>query len=316
MMKWALIDPDSMVYIAENLPIVYYLAPSNFYPDVVSELQTDVCAKLSIRPKPNIRDVEKENLINAAIATGLYQPARPVSPAATADERAKLAVGASEWHEKWWDCGRRNAYGVYWQKQSLQAYNQRELTASDNLLYQGSARLQSTIGWNTTIAANASRFHSQSEATIDNSPVELYIFWSQKNPTTGSVDMQFDGAPEKMNILAMGVAPVDYINQGKYPQYTINTNFDFRFQWWMSQSERQWVKVTGKLVDGDGTVPRASLLGIGTSKAKIFQPIPGDPAHVPAPNADYVWDRVLDVLTGRDVAGYVVEVKPENQPWK
>ena len=318
MMPAPLMDANSMVYIAENLPIVYFLSPSNFYPDVVSTVSPDLCQQCAgmVLPSANTRDMEKENLIQAAIATGIYQPVRAVPGSASAQDREKLATGATEWHQKWWDCGRRKAYGVYWDQRALEIQNRQELAGSSNLVYQGKTRMPSTIGWNKTIAANAARFHSQSEALIGSSPVELYIFWSQNNATSGAVNIQLDGSPQKMDVFTMGVSTDDYFNSGRYPTYGISAGFDFRFQWWKSHDVRQWVKFTGKLVDGDGTVPRASLLGIGTSKAKIFRAIPGDPAHVPAPNAEYVWERVLDVLTGRDVSSFLDnDAKPENKPF-
>jgi hypothetical protein len=318
MMPAPLIDADSMVYIAENLPIVYFLSPSNFYPDPVSSLSDDLCQACSgmVQSSPSTRDGEKENLIQAAIATGIYHPMLPVPSSASAQQREKLALGALEWHQKWWDCSRRKMYGVYWDQRALDLHNQQELISDDNLKYQQATRMASKIGWNRDIAGNAARFHRLSEEQIGNSAVELYIFWSQNNSTTGSVGLKLDGTPEKTDVLSMGVSIDDYFLDGKYPVYRASASFDFRFQWWKERNSRQWVKFTATLVDGDGTVPRASLLGIGTSNAKIFLPIPGDPAHVPAPNADFVWDRVLDVLTQRDISGYLANsVKPENAPF-
>jgi len=315
MMPPPLIDPNSMIHVSANLPIVYYLAPSNAYPDVVSTVSDSLRSRVSTFKPPANRDVEKENMVNVAISTGVYHPVRSVPASTIQVDRAKLAIGAAEWHTAWWDCGRRDAYGVFWDQTELQKYNRRILARNENLRLQDSLRSPMPTGWNQTIAGRAAKFHEQSESDIGQSTVELYIFWSEKNATPGSVDIELDGAPENISLLEMGIPVNDYFNEGKYPAYDINGDFDFRFQWWTSKRTREWVKFSGKIIDGDGTVPRASLLGIGTPNAKIFAPLPGNPAHVPAPNSEWLWDRVLDVLTSRNVSSYLVNEPAVNKPF-
>ena len=73
-------------------------------------------------------------------------------------------------------------------------------------------------------------------------------------------------------------------------------------------AKRFW-KLGAKREDGDGTVPLRSLLGFG-GPAKIFNPLPGSPEHVPAPNSDWLWDRVLEVLQGVNVQQHLSSGDP------
>jgi len=315
MMPPPLISAAAMMRVAVNLPILYYLSPNYRYPDCVSTLSWELCSKTGLMPAPdlgeNAREVEKRNAILAAVAVGIYQPTRSVPASATEAERVLLALGAMKWHEAWWQVCRQRAYEASVGDPQGEERHSARLRANPNLALQDRLRAQTPVAWNESIAEKAAAFHRLSETRIDGSAVSLYVFWSQRTPTPGSVDIDLDGAETEQMVYDI------YSATGSRPAPPIGKDFDFRFEWWPGKGRKQGVKVSGQIVDGDGTVPRASLLGIGTAKAKIFKPIPGDPGHVPAPNEAWVWDRVLDVLTGRDVQEHMLtgaDVEPKNRP--
>src|SRR5262249_37906082 len=155
---------------------------------------------------------EKPALLNTAQAIGIYPPVRSVDPGVSGADRAKVALGAGEWHNAWWDTTKRRAYGMFWDQNALAQRNASEMTASDNLKYQDTKRQQRTYSWNQTIAAASARFHQVSEANIGSSAVDLYIFWSQNNRTAGSVSVDPDGGPEGIDLASCGIPPVSYIN--------------------------------------------------------------------------------------------------------
>jgi Lecithin:cholesterol acyltransferase len=315
MMPAPLISAAAMMRVAVNLPILYYLSPNFRYPDCVSTLSYALCRKTELMPAPDLgahaREVEKRNAILAAVATGIYQPTRSVPASASEGERVQLALGATEWHETWWDVCRRRAYENSVGSANGDERHRARLRANPNLARQDQLRASTPVAWNETIAANAAAFHRRSESGIGASPVGLYVFWSQNSRTPGSVDIDLDGPEEELDLYHA------HNPSGLRPAPEIGADFDFRFEWWPGAGRRQWVKVSGQIVDGDGTVPRASLLGIGSAKARIFKPIPGDPGHVPAPNEAWVWDRVLDVLGEQDISAHLLagaDAEPKNRP--
>jgi hypothetical protein len=269
---------------------------------------------------------------------------RPVKAGLSVSEKVKIALGAREWHDAWWDCRARNAHGQFWDDMALAKFNYKEMTATENLKEQDRVREKTLVGWNPKLASNAREFHRLSEENIGKSPIELFVFWSKGTATLGAVQFNlppYDPDPnvmyskwtvkpwgERLTPLNMGVTVNDYF-AGEYPKVNVSSSFDFKFESWdrIRLSGRQpelwkffW-NITAILVDGDGTVPRASLLGIGSPRAKIFNAIPDNPEHVPAPNHNFVWDRVLDVLTARSVSAHLASdpainpTTPQNQPW-
>ena len=52
-----------------------------------------------------------------------------------------------------------------------------------------------------------------------------------------------------------------------------------------------------KTLEGDGTVPKASLLGFG-GPATVLRAIPGGPIHKDAPSEPFVWERIIEILQG------------------
>ncbi len=61
--------------------------------------------------------------------------------------------------------------------------------------------------------------------------------------------------------------------------------------------------LANKTLVGDGTVPTVSQIGdIGSwANATLFNPTPGNPAHVPAPNEIWIWERIFDVITKTNI---------------
>jgi hypothetical protein len=89
---------------------------------------------------------------------------------------------------------------------------------------------------------------------------------------------------------------------------------------WESWSEvgqflqrNRWRLAVLRQIDGDGTVPLASLIGFG-GDANVFKKLllPGEktigPEHVKAPNHPWAWDRILDVLQQIDVGQHLAHV--------
>ena len=52
-----------------------------------------------------------------------------------------------------------------------------------------------------------------------------------------------------------------------------------------------------KTLEGDGTVPKVSLLGFG-GPATVITPIPDGPEHANAPSKPFVWERIMEILQG------------------
>lgn len=67
--------------------------------------------------------------------------------------------------------------------------------------------------------------------------------------------------------------------------------------------------VPDMMLIGDGTVPTHSQIAdlASWNESTLFKPTPGAPMHVPAPNTQWIWERVLDVLNGKDVSEHTMD---------
>ena len=66
-----------------------------------------------------------------------------------------------------------------------------------------------------------------------------------------------------------------------------------------------WELSAERSTAGDATVPVCSQLGVGI-KANVFKPLPGHPKHMDAPNSQWLWNRIIDVLQGAEVKNALV----------
>lgn len=281
-----LISLDSMLQTGPNLPIMYFLSASASYPDPVSHLDR---ALDPIFPNysygPGSRETEKEKFINFAEYIGLIVRPRPPQPGLTEADRQRIASASDDWSENYW-------FAIKEAKQRLGIPLSNEQTqnawqaAKDECWAEGawSETVRSRTpdpSWNRTIAAQAREFHRLSEDAIKNSKVHLWVFWSRNNTTCGKTTAK--------------LVKSQPFSEGPIPVADSDNDFTFSFK---DNNTRHYYKLQFSAVgvDGDGTVPLTSLLGIGTDKAKYFTALVGNPSHVAAPNADEAWGKVISTL--------------------
>jgi len=172
-------------------------------------------------------------------------------------------------------------------------------------------------------AGRAKDFHHASEKIAASGAwaSKAYIFYSTGHLTTQRINIGLREEQEwntfdMFNHLQYGTArPAQWSGSGK--------NADDEKEHWVDYE--QWVVDDGRAykkiwrlsatrdTNGDGTVPLSSQLGFG-GPINVFRRLPGSPEHVPAPNSEWLWERVIDVLLGYDVTKHLVP--PSNQPHK
>lgn len=301
------ITKQSLSNIALAAPIVYHLAPSYAYPFPVADYPPATGVGHSQR------DIEKSALIDAAVKAGIYSARKVVSASRVTDkaQRQAIALEADKWAEYW------DEYSLWQRARSMyEQFNpgrdnpffkwpEREL-ASRGLAAQSAAR--ELTGWNVTLADNAFRFHKASEAAAATGKwaKKSYIFYSKiPSTTTGQVLLyKVSDTPSSVAELIQPGGTTRGVIDGKArPFEMVNANKSRDYDQWIclgdSYIKRKW-RLSVRKVDGDGTVPLVSLLGFG-GPAKVFKALPGNPEHVPAPNSEWLWQRVVEVLQGYNV---------------
>jgi len=178
---------------------------------------------------------------------------------------------------------------------------------------------RSAVGWNDALAKKAEQFHIESEAAAASGAWadKAFIFYSKGHPTTTSVFIQAEGETDCGDNIVALIKPSnttsDLYDGIAHPPEPSDRSEERHFEQWIfagpSHVAKRFWKLGAKREDGDGTVPLRSLLGFG-GPAKIFNPLPGSPEHVPAPNSDWLWDRVLEVLQGVNVQQHLSSGDP------
>jgi hypothetical protein len=310
-------DPYSMLAIAPTAPIVYHLAPSAKYPTPVAQILPD---GIPPGPLPD-REREKAALIDAALRRGILHPAAPVCvPLDSLEERLAVADGADDWNDfvRWRN--RHSDGDALYQYESERGGSvgethfslpAKKLAESAALQLQAARRI--SMAWSTELAKQAQTFHETSEriAAGGTWAEKAYIFYTKEHDTTVSVKIEPQGGLTQCNVVSMysdANTTNTFLDGEAKPAEPKESENPLVVEQWQYQAGTLWrahSQVSATTDDGDGTVPRVSLLGFG-GPAKVFKPLPGNPKHVPAPNSEWLWSRVMDVLQGHDVSDFLL----------
>lgn len=339
------VDPESLRSVALTVPVIYHLSPSPKYPK-----HEPIFTGNGPGIRTNLTGLDAERAwIELAIHTGLM-PNRKIVPAREpldAKARGALALRASAWHEYWEEyCERRRGRTlVEWLYPHAPPnhWAEREL-AKRGLVDQDALRVEQ--GWNQKLADAASAFHSKCEEWAVRGPWadRCYLFYSvAEEATTLCLDAKLVHAEELPVVeflKAVGVTMADTRGEVVLPprkriapddtsvgEKELKEKGDVwvverwypspRFMYGHRLFGREvWRFATLRQVDGDGTVPLESQLGFG-GKAKVFKRIEDradgtGPAHVPASNHPWVWDRILETLQGRDPKEHLAKPNEAN----
>jgi hypothetical protein len=314
-----IVDAKSLCNIAPCAPIVYHLAPSFAFRTPVADIPGGIPAGTG-----DIREREKAAFIKAAAERGIYFLKYAVSKAPqTIEARAQIALGADDWNKFLDEAAiHRSGEAAYsgGMKGSDAAAKHRAFVPNEiarrNLSFQQSQR--SAVGWNDLLAGRAMQFHKTSEANAASGKWadKAFIFYSKhvkdgKPVTTVRVSIKANGSKNCGNSIPALIQP-QTINQdwsegnAHPPVPEKQSDKSLSIEQWVEDSgsySKQFWTLDREAGEGDGTVPLSSLLGFG-GPAKVFAALPGGPNHVSAPNSDWLWDRVMEVLQGYDTSKF------------
>jgi len=311
-----IVDAESLRAISPCAPIVYHLAPSFKYPEHIAEIQGS--ASLTSGRGLDI-EAEKAALIRAGVERGIYFPKYAVKAAPWSRETlSEIAAGSNAWGklmDKW--TVHDSGAAAYTDK-SFPIPNERfrtwfDLKASGHdSQFQKSVRIP--MAWNEGLARKAQRFHEESEkvAASGTWADKAFIFYSKiPDSTTGRIVISSGGSKDcgqnMPSLLFPGCSVTTWMEGEGHPPEPTKIGGALQVEQWEAKDghlfKRFWT-VSAARVEGDGTVPLRSLLGFG-GPAKVFQALPGNPPHVPAPNSEWLWDRVIELLQGEDVRKYL-----------
>jgi pimeloyl-ACP methyl ester carboxylesterase len=347
-------SPNSMRNAAPSLPIVYHLAPSNWFSLPVAEWE-GIGART--------REEEKAGLMIYAVQTGICFPPPSVKKAPFDLKKCEaLALGSEYWGEfvdeltvrmaaraAYARVGdQKVAYDAFWANEFFDWAPKRiadeHRAGDDRLMLQLQERLprlwnrytagtdefkfpagtmtgrefieawiEETSPWNEQLAAKAQLFHAQSEkAALGSAWAErAYIFYSNTKdaPTTGQI--KITSAPgEPLGIHLVGITWMGSLPQGPSDKDGVRTVEQWGVDPGLGYWKYNWL-LSAAETEGDSTVPISSQLGFG-GPAKVFTPLPGGPKHSDAPNSDFLWDRVIDVLLGEEVSRHLIKADTTN----
>jgi hypothetical protein len=309
------IDPKSMVSIAVTEPIVYHLAPSSKFPGPV----------ISTPDYPNGcgGDIEKEkaSLLDSAADRGMYSPRYAVDPA-KASNRINLGKFANQWADFWDSLAdwyhARPAF-----KKGLNAptfaqfeSNQLDPLFSDPILKE-QYESRTAMKWSSYLAGRAKAFHEASERLAASGAwaSKAYLFYSTGSPTPTTQSIKIELIEQRQCWSAIDLISPNLswqLAEGTARPSRKNTSHDGKhcveYEQWVVDGDKMfkrfWRLSAVQDKNGDGTVPLCSQIGFG-GDINVFKALPGAPDHVPAPNNEWMWSRVIDVLLGYDVTKYL-----------
>jgi len=314
------IDEKSMVSIAVTEPIVYHLSPSSKFPKAVISTPE--------YPKGcgDDRETEKSSLLDSAANRAMYAPRYAVDPAKASD-RTKLGALADRWAEFWDDLAAWYHSRPAFQKGLIpSAFAQFESSQMDPLfsdpVLSEQYNSRTVQKWSAYLAGRAKAFHEASEAVAAKGDwaSKAYIFYSTGSLTTQVIKIESAGerrcwsvvdliSPNNSSTLGDGTARVSAPRKGSRKNANDEKEHWVEYEQWVVDGDnmykRFWKLSAIQDRDGDGTVPLCSQIGFG-GPVKVFKPLPGAPEHVPAPNSQWLWNRVVDVLWGYDVTKHLV----------
>jgi lecithin:cholesterol acyltransferase len=314
------IQPKSLVYLCPCAPIVYHLAPSFAFPTPVAEIPGGIPPFDPNKNLPaEIREREKVALIIAAEDRDIYfaRGLASIPPNALSSVRPELASGADAWSKLLDDFNiHRRGQAAYDKLGGAPAQKFNDFlddeAQSRGLGFQRFRRSGfDTGGLVPSFLDRAKAFHKSSEEIAKSGKWKdkAFIFYSKGHDTTMRVVIKSEGSQDCQNNVVALIRPsntIDDLTSGRaHPPEPSGSDGVLHVEQWDGSNglfKRFWSvsRVTG---DGDGTVPLPSLLGFG-GPAKVFKALPGNPEHVPAPNSDFLWDRVMELLEGFDVSSF------------
>jgi hypothetical protein len=315
------IEPSSLVDIALTEPVVYHLSPSMYYPEPVAILPGIA---------PGNREEEKEKLIEMATKCGIYYE-RSIVNSALAVNRSSLALHASNWNTFWSDLQSWNSAAPVYRKAltpaAFEQYENTQLTAAkqdcklSDAHFAAESVVRAPLGWNQKLAQKARDFHAICETQLGdaNWSEKAYIFYAKGRRTTQRLRIEKLGDDEYCPSVPalLSFDPHRTIGQWREGNARPRKSFEhsdaegrkrLEYEEWIVKDGELWRRVwalSADKCDGDETVPVCSQLGFG-AKANVFTKIPDDPKHMESPNCSWVWDRIIEVLQGADVSGFLI----------
>jgi hypothetical protein len=256
----------------------------------------------------------------------MYAPRYAVDPD-KASNRTRLGAFADQW-ANYWD-GLADFYrarpafekGLIPSAVAQLDSNQLDPAVSDPILSE-QYQFRSPQKWSSFLAEKAKDFHETSENVAASGAwaSKAYIFYSTGTATTQAIRIEKIREVRCWSVVGL-IQPNlsstlgDGTARPSAPKNCAGQNADgegenwVEYEQWVVEGEsmykRFWKLSAIRDKDGDGTVPLCSQLGFG-GPANVFKPLPGAPAHVPAPNSQWLWNRVIEVLLGYDVTQHLV----------